>query len=232
MRFRPLLLSSLLALASAPVTAAAAPCAGFTDVVDTDYFCTAAEWIKNRGVTTGCSATEYCPLDNVTRAQMALFMHRLGKALTPVTLHKQFVVSGQMAIPGPMPGVLLCQTDDLPAGTFPRTAKLVGTFAATPDGDTWLQGYFRYSTDAGATWTTVGNYGVDMWPGRDWAGYGQVAGATVLAPPLALAPATTYRFSLWLNGMNAAAPYVVHALICQIDATILSANPASPPLDQ
>ena len=49
---------------------------GFTDVPTTYW---AAAWIKQlavEGITTGCSATTYCPDSNVTRAQMAIFLLR------------------------------------------------------------------------------------------------------------------------------------------------------------
>jgi hypothetical protein len=65
-------------------TALAAPCAGFTDVQDTDPFCASVAWIKNRGVTQGCTASAYCPNDPVTRLQMAAFLSRLGDSLFPV----------------------------------------------------------------------------------------------------------------------------------------------------
>jgi hypothetical protein len=35
--------------------------------------------MKTYGVTKGCDATHYCPSDNVSRLQMAAFMHRLGQ---------------------------------------------------------------------------------------------------------------------------------------------------------
>ena len=58
-------------------------CNGFSDVQPADSFCNASEWLANRGVTLGCAAGQYCPAQNVTRAAMALFMQRLGDALTP-----------------------------------------------------------------------------------------------------------------------------------------------------
>ena len=67
----------------AATRADAAPCAGFTDVDTAGGFCTEVTWIKNRGVTLGCTATQYCPNADVTRLQMALFMYRLGNALFP-----------------------------------------------------------------------------------------------------------------------------------------------------
>ena len=35
-------------------------------------------WLATSGVTAGCTPSEYCPEDEVTRAQMATFMHRLS----------------------------------------------------------------------------------------------------------------------------------------------------------
>ncbi len=74
-------LRRLAALAIATGSAAtlhAAPCAGFTDVEDSDAFCTSIAWMKNRAITLGCTATLYCPGDFVRRDQMAAFMYRLG----------------------------------------------------------------------------------------------------------------------------------------------------------
>ena len=63
----------------APITGAAAPCAGFSDVDDSSGFCTSIAWVKNRGITLGCTTTSlYCPTSFVTREQMAAFLYRLG----------------------------------------------------------------------------------------------------------------------------------------------------------
>jgi hypothetical protein len=62
-----------------PGSPLAAPCAGFTDVDTSSAFCASVAWIKNRGITQGCTApTLYCPSDYVTRLQMAAFLYRLG----------------------------------------------------------------------------------------------------------------------------------------------------------
>ncbi len=50
----------------------------FTDVPNTNIFHNDIAWIADAGVTLGCSTTEYCPKDPVTREQMAAFLHRLG----------------------------------------------------------------------------------------------------------------------------------------------------------
>src|SRR3990172_13433561 len=43
-------------------------------------------WMFTRAITTGCAPGLYCPTSTVTRAQMALFMNRLGVALPPTFL--------------------------------------------------------------------------------------------------------------------------------------------------
>lgn len=59
-------LAGFAALSFAAPHAFAAPCAGFVDVDDTNPnqsgFCSSIEWIYNRGVTVGCTATPlaYC----------------------------------------------------------------------------------------------------------------------------------------------------------------------------
>lgn len=66
-----------------PGPAAAAPCAGFTDVQDSNSFCPNVTWMKSRGITLGCTATLYCPNDSVTRLAMAAFISRLDRVLPP-----------------------------------------------------------------------------------------------------------------------------------------------------
>src|SRR5216110_2592628 len=57
-------------------SASAAPCDGFVDVDDGNAaYCSAVTFVKNNGVTLGCTdSSHYCPNDNVTRLQMALFL--------------------------------------------------------------------------------------------------------------------------------------------------------------
>ena len=54
----------------------------FSDVPNSNTFHDDIDAIADVGVTVGCSATEYCPKDFVTREQMAAFLNRLG-ALGP-----------------------------------------------------------------------------------------------------------------------------------------------------
>ena len=78
------------------VTAAPTPpCFAFNDVDVTSGFCPNVEWMRNRAVTLGCTTTLYCPVDYVTRLQMAAFMNRLGTTL-----------SGETRFVGGQPGAL------------------------------------------------------------------------------------------------------------------------------
>ncbi len=74
------LLIALIAFATMiPVVANAA--AGFVDVADSNVFVTDIQWLADTGVTQGCNPPtndKFCPEDNVTREQMAAFMHRLA----------------------------------------------------------------------------------------------------------------------------------------------------------
>ncbi len=58
----------------------AAPCAGFTDVDDSNSeYCGAVSYLKDKGVTDGCTGSAFCPNQAVTRLQVALFLHRLAQ---------------------------------------------------------------------------------------------------------------------------------------------------------
>jgi hypothetical protein len=231
MRNRLLYAVTLLTLGLSAGAATALPCAGFTDVEDTSSFCPNVEWLKNRAVTLGCSsATLYCPTDPVTRLSMAVFMNRLGKALTPVSLHKGFWYATSPGVSVSPTGAMYCVTDDLPPATFPRTARFIGSVWATPSsGPSWLAGWWKYSTDAGATWSFVGTPYVTQFFGRDWADYGQVAGFPVLAPAMDVAVGSTYRFGVHVSAMGG--PYTFSSFGCEVDVTINSSNPATSPFD-
>jgi hypothetical protein len=59
-------------------SAIAQSCDGFVDVLASNPFCPDVTWLATYGVTKGCDATHFCPTENVSRLQMAVFMHRLG----------------------------------------------------------------------------------------------------------------------------------------------------------
>ncbi len=66
------------ALSLIPISAAAQNCDGFTDVLASSPFCPDVTWLTAYGITNGCAPSQFCPNEDVTRLQMAAFMHRLG----------------------------------------------------------------------------------------------------------------------------------------------------------
>ena len=76
---RVLLIVASFVLLLVPVAAIAA--GGFTDVSDDSVFKADIAWLADAGVTKGCNPPandKFCPGSNVTREQMAAFMHRLA----------------------------------------------------------------------------------------------------------------------------------------------------------
>lgn len=76
---RLILIAAVAAVFLVPVAAIAA--AGFTDVADDSVFVADIQWMADNGITAGCNPPandRYCPGSNVTREQMAAFMHRLA----------------------------------------------------------------------------------------------------------------------------------------------------------
>ena len=149
--FRPLAAAVLIACAAPFMQAHAAPCAGFTDVDSTSPYCPNVEWIKNRTVTLGCSANLYCPDAMVTRLSMAVFMNRLGTALTPVPLDAE-------GAPGSLDldlAPVVCQTADYAVSNFPRRAEVDVSLSGTAAIPVNVSAKLVKSLDAGASWTPV-----------------------------------------------------------------------------
>jgi len=70
-------IGATVALLAAPIAAYAGTV--FNDVDDTSSHIDGITWVKDAGVSVGCDNNgNYCPGDNVTRAQMGTFMYRLS----------------------------------------------------------------------------------------------------------------------------------------------------------
>jgi hypothetical protein len=135
-----------------PQAVVVAACADFTDVAPASAFCGNVDWLRNRGVTQGCAATNaYCPDDAVIRLAMAAFMNRLGTALEPA-------VRWQRATSGPLdPGAapIVCASADETATGFPRQVDLDGVFSGIAAADLGLAVDLVASFDGGSSWYTV-----------------------------------------------------------------------------
>ena len=123
-----------------------ASCGGFTDVTTGDSFCNSAEWLKNRGVTLGCTATTYCPSQTVTRAQMALFMQRLGDTISPAVYSDNVLSTGALYLDN-RPTV--CNTAAFPPANYPRVAMVSWSFEGNADTTVDSRVYSRTSFDNG-----------------------------------------------------------------------------------
>ncbi|WP_052668238.1 S-layer homology domain-containing protein [Nitriliruptor alkaliphilus] len=70
---RRVIIAAVVAIMAVPAVAVANH---FTDVDPNDTHAPGINYMEATGITTGCTATRYCPGDNLTRAQMGTFIHR------------------------------------------------------------------------------------------------------------------------------------------------------------
>jgi hypothetical protein len=214
--------------------AAHAQCAGFTDVTPGTLSCQSVEWVKNRGITTGCtSATLYCPNNDVTRLQMALFMHRLAKPLTPEVLNRQAVLGAEV-IPGPAPTppLVRCVTTETAAAIYPRQAVVTASLTGLADGNAaGFNAFLLVSTDSGMTFNSfdamlsVGQRATAA--PSSWAG-------AAMTEHLNLAVNTPYQFAVGVR-RDAVGPVTTGnfaAVRCQLTASIFNRNGTSSPFDE
>jgi hypothetical protein len=83
--WRTVLVTAVVAFVMLPVGAWAAD--QFTDVPDSHVFHNDIGWLADAGITRGCNPPtndHFCPEDNVTRGQMAAFMHRNAPVITRI----------------------------------------------------------------------------------------------------------------------------------------------------
>jgi hypothetical protein len=213
-------------------TASAQTCAGFTDTPN-DGFCPSIQWIKNRGVTLGCGVNLYCPAGFVRRDQMAAFMNRLGKAITPEILYAQ-ADTGPIALPGQAPTApeLRCNTVDSAVQVFPaqypRQVTVSGMLSGLADGaDAGMNVFPQVSSDGGVTWANLnGNASIGIRTTAK-ANLWSVASFTeTMDIPLG----ATVRFALGVrrDGVTTTAGNLAQGR-CQLAAIISNRNPTSPP---
>ncbi len=148
---RALVAAFALAASSGAYASACTGSSPFADVNQSDVFCTDTQWLANRSITLGCGGGNFCPADVVTRASMALFMQRLGTALSPAYVTVD-VVTG--AIDPDLPArTPICQSADFPVTGYPRVAQVVATFAGEAAGALNYRHQLIVSTNGGAQWS-------------------------------------------------------------------------------
>ncbi len=124
----------------------AANCAGFTDVDTSSGFCPSVQWVKDRQITLGCTASTYCPSDPTQRIQMAAFLQRLGDATAP---RFDYVTDSQDEHLPPAAASDFCVSTATPVATFPRVVTVDAKFRSSlPSVSTSLFGRIVSSSDA------------------------------------------------------------------------------------
>jgi hypothetical protein len=225
-----------LAALFASSNASAAPCAGFTDVDDADPntapFCSSVEWIKNRGVTSGCTSTLYCPQDNVTRLQMAAFMKRLGDRLTADVLTNTDAVGAvDLDRAVGVDAAHLCRVGPVAAATYPRRAIVYAQFSGFATGPLQVFGTTSASVN-GAPFALTATGGIGM---RDsttaastWVNVTQTASVN-------MAPGSTYSFAMFVNrAVEDVASNDISSGRCNLTVQVINAPDTAPtdaPLD-
>jgi hypothetical protein len=211
-----------LILGSAPTSIGAATCSGFFDVEDTDLFCTATQWLKNRQITLGCgTGTTYCPNDNVTRGSMALFLNRTGIVLTPRLVGRQEVVGATNLTPGQFTPI--CAGTALPAVNYFQTARARGTINVPATGPQLAM--FLVMTLAGSPYvsmnsitnTVINPNGTQL---LTWSSN------TVSVPP-----GQTAGFAIGISNPAVAGTLNVGQGVCALEVDVVNANPTSAPFD-
>ncbi len=168
-------------------------CSGMTDVASDNAFCANVDWLRNRGVTLGCTTTAYCPADPVTRAQMAIFMNRLGAALSPTVLDEGQDL-GAWVVPEVGNIKYVCVTDAVVDVPYRRAALVSGRVNGLADGPVSWRSSLWYSVDDGVNWLPTSTQ-VGM---RGYAGTGEWT-MSATDTVFQLARGLEYRFAIGVN---------------------------------
>lgn len=210
----PPALAILLAAGVLPRAASAAPCAGFSDVQDTDITCSSIEWIRNRGVTVGCGGGMYCPGQVVSRASMALFLNRLGTALTPQLAFVEDSLGSIDIETAPM----LCATDPVAAVGYPRQALVSASFGGLASGELGYALRPMLSSDGGS-WSPLGTVAIrESVSGAAWTQSGVAWVASIPA-------GASVQFALDVGRESGSADFSQGR--CQLVANVMNANPVA-----
>jgi hypothetical protein len=194
------LLMAIAVLAVMTIPIAAMASAGFDDVADDNIFTADIQWLADAGVTKGCNPpanTKYCPEANVTRQQIAAFMHRLGTNQVVDAGALQGHTAAQLA-PRAVSNHESNKGVQVALGTVVQTtitAPAPGMLIA--HGNVALANTHEY--DRGACWLEADNHGIDLG-----------SSAYTMNPPAhdledcavsgaAIVPAGTHEVSLWLD---------------------------------
>jgi hypothetical protein len=152
---------------------------------------------------------------------MALFLNRLGTALTPDLRYVEAV----LATVDPDAATALCATNTIVPVPYPRQALLSVAFAGQSAGDLGYAARPLVSTDNGATWNPVTNPASDLRESVTGAAWTNVASSGVYAIPAT----QSVRFAIGVARHSGTADFSQGR--CQLTANVINANGTSPPFD-
>jgi len=223
MRLRTCLFPALLAV----TLDAAAQCAGFLDVSDGSQFCANLQWLRNRSITMGCTASNlYCPGDAVARLTMAAFMNRLGIALTPTVLRADNSLGGFDLDNSRTTGAgNVCQTAPFTVTGYPRRAVVNGHWTGLPAGTAMVATFLTVSADF-AAFFDLAPYGMRDTGNGTWI-------QTAQSYSLDLAVGSTYVFAIGVErAIEDFGTVDVGAMRCTLVVTVHNRNGAGVPFDE
>lgn len=210
-----------------PGLALADPCTGaspFDDVPALASYCSNTEWLRNRSITLGCTATTYCPNEPVTRAAMALFMNRLGSVLTP-----DIVVRSQSGNAIDLEGdTFVCVSSAYAPADYPRRMHLVASFSAHTTAAAAYDMNVRYNTDGSPSDFAIPVNGIFQFGASPVAGWSSVSASAAED----IAAGTQYRFAMRVSRASVSGGTGnIDSFRCHLSLAMHNRNAVSPPLD-
>jgi hypothetical protein len=194
-------------------------CAGFVDVPAGDAICASVEWLKNRAITLGCAASQFCPAVPLARLAMAAFSERLGVVLTPAYLFVE-------AAPGALDVAaqpVVCASGSVAAAAHPRAARVQFAFSGAAGGVGVFAALPVVSLDGGSTWVSPVQNAFRS--GASGGQHASLSGEVVIE----LAPGTEYSFATQLFAVSGSSAFTGGA--CQLVVEIVNQNGAYSPYD-
>lgn len=151
----------------------------FNDVPDGNIFHDQIDFLASRNITLGCGGGNFCPNNSVSRQEMAAFLERMARALSPVVLN---VVGATVTA-----GTNACLTEAY-TPEFDQIATFTGGVYGFDEGDVYSR--VQYRIDAG-TWNDVDG----AWYVPDTAAASGYASAPLVGY-LPLEAGNSYEFSI------------------------------------
>ena len=191
----------------------------FSDVPDGEIFCNEALWLRNALVTVGCeSGTTYCPTQSVSRAQMALFMRRLARAVVPDIVYSDTASTSSGDLDGGGYATCLTAPYTIPVDANARIiSHAIGTVSILTNAAADMVVQIQMSTDGGLYQTFAGNVPRVLVPANQWTVVPVMGGYTILGGNgIHLIPGSTYQWRILLQREGSGTTGEVTGNRCQV----------------